>query len=1334
MKKFIVITLLLLLATSIFAWDLVRQAEFPANIYSMDIIGNTIWITGSDGALAKSTDNGATFQFLPSPLFNPDSGTYLDGNDIDFIDADNGAIASEDGMLLITTDGGTNWAPATQIPALVGGEDLEGIVYHADGKIWAVGRNGNIVYSSDSGANWVSQTSGVTDWLYGISMNDSGTGFIACNNGSPDQSHILKTTDFGVNWQIENLTITGNPTIYNAVQTGNEVLLLGDDGYIGYSSDNGVNWIHHPTAGGTDEPRMYDAVMNGNEGVAIGWDGTAVYTNDSWANVQLLDTDYVYHLQNVDLDTNGDFVAVGWYGSVVRSSDAIHWDELTVTSVDLYSGSIIDEDIMFFTGDNGYFAKTTDGGDTIERIYIEPMVGTTITSLYSCYFKDALEGWVSGRTNGVIYHTVDGGLNWISQQIPGVSSTLGFYNIEFISDMVGFAFGPGNLNSKTTDGGVNWTAMANTGINSLTKVFGLHIFDENNIIAGAENGAVYRTADGGSSWSSITVGSGDISDIYFIDADNGVLVGEGGVAYYTTNGGATSGDWIVASEQSSDDLKHVFMTSEGDLYAVGHSSDTGNQGTSWAILKSTNNGQSWMQETIPATTFNPVIMEFIAGNDDFMMAIGRNQVSYYEEISGGGTETFATDLFFSEYVEGDGGNNKVIELFNGTGAAVDLSEYEVKLASNGGDWNNTYTGDSMLDHNGVFVIANSSSDANILAVADATSSITYFNGNDALGLFHNDVLIDVIGVQGEDPGTTWEVAGDASGTLNKTLIRKPNIGEGTTSWPTSAGTNADDSQWIVMDANYFDNLGIHTFTGGTGEPTCAMPVFDPAGGIFTDPVSVSITSATDGSEIYYTLDGTEPDDSSTMFTTPINITATTTVKAKAHCLDMSPSITVSMLYNYPTIVQVGSIAELRMGVQDDTVYELTSPAYVTYIQSFHNQRYIMDATGGILIEDDSGVIATVYNPGDEVVGFIGNVAVYAGMTQLLPSADPGLATSTGNALTPATVTLAELNTSFADYESELIQINNVFFDDAGSVFATGQNYNISDGSGSIIFRTQFYDADFIDTVIPSTPMDIKAIAFEYNGTLQICARYLTDFTPSAGNVFGSLSGLITEAVNGDPIGNAIISAGNYSANSAPDGSYLIENIVAGDYTATCQANGFLAQTADVTIVAEQEANYDWDMEINDTPAPMVIINEIMYNSSGYDNEWVELYNTTDADIDISGWLVRDANPASPMLAIPAGMTILANGYFTIALDHDSQAAPFPFVADFDAIDTIGWNLNNSGDGVVIYSDASTVVDSVIYSDVDGWPVQADGAGPSLELIAPEMDNDLPTSWQASAVE
>ena len=68
---------------------------------------------------------------------------------------------------------------------------------------------------------------------------------------------------------------------------------------------------------------------------------------------------------------------------------------------------------------------------------------------------------------------------------------------------------------------------------------------------------------------------------------------------------------------------------------------------------------------------------------------------------------------------------------------------------------------------------------------------------------------DLIGETGPDPGTGWDVAGVANATANHTLIRKADVMWGNDNWTGSAGTNADDSEWIVYDQNYFTNLGGH---------------------------------------------------------------------------------------------------------------------------------------------------------------------------------------------------------------------------------------------------------------------------------------------------------------------------------------------------------------------------------------------------------------------------------------------------------------------------------------------------------------------------------------------
>ncbi|AFC32599.1 hypothetical protein PM3016_5940 [Paenibacillus mucilaginosus 3016] len=163
------------------------------------------------------------------------------------------------------------------------------------------------------------------------------------------------------------------------------------------------------------------------------------------------------------------------------------------------------------------------------------------------------------------------------------------------------------------------------------------------------------------------------------------------------------------------------------------------------------------------------------------------------------------DLFFSEYVEGTS-NNKAIEIFNPSGTAVNLTGYTVELYANGATApTNKLDLSGTLAAGDVFVIANASANAAILAVADVTSTVTFFNGDDALVLKKNGVIVDVIGQVGTDPGTEWGTG--VTSTLDNTIRRMP----GTTAGDTNASDAFDPAaQWIGYPVDTLDGLGQHT--------------------------------------------------------------------------------------------------------------------------------------------------------------------------------------------------------------------------------------------------------------------------------------------------------------------------------------------------------------------------------------------------------------------------------------------------------------------------------------------------------------------------------------------
>ena len=162
------------------------------------------------------------------------------------------------------------------------------------------------------------------------------------------------------------------------------------------------------------------------------------------------------------------------------------------------------------------------------------------------------------------------------------------------------------------------------------------------------------------------------------------------------------------------------------------------------------------------------------------------------------------ELFFSEYSEGSS-NHKYIEIYNPTANAVSLSTYTVYQSGNGGSYTNTFTTNAMLASGDVYMISTNQADATIQAAADtvlAYPSIAHFNGDDAMILVSGTDTVDVIGVPGVDPGSSWTVG--TGSTANHTLVRKATIDAGSTNWTTGA------TEWDVYAQNTWTYMGAHT--------------------------------------------------------------------------------------------------------------------------------------------------------------------------------------------------------------------------------------------------------------------------------------------------------------------------------------------------------------------------------------------------------------------------------------------------------------------------------------------------------------------------------------------
>jgi len=222
----------------------------------------------------------------------------------------------------------------------------------------------------------------------------------------------------------------------------------------------------------------------------------------------------------------------------------------------------------------------------------------------------------------------------------------------------------------------------------------------------------------------------------------------------------------------------------------------------------------------------------------------------------------ASDLLISEVSTGintdplaSGLRSHYVEIYNGTNASVDLSNYAIGYNAvtdtfTLANWSFSTAGSyiqlrKMLDTGKCYVITSPISDlvkiksdttwGTTSNLSAAASSPLQLSGNSAIALLKKDAagafslggtnykIIDVFGspivVRVNTKGTTsarnnimWTIAGETSDTRNRTFWRKSTVLDPTTDWATAKGTAADNSQWMISGDRLWDytNIGFAT--------------------------------------------------------------------------------------------------------------------------------------------------------------------------------------------------------------------------------------------------------------------------------------------------------------------------------------------------------------------------------------------------------------------------------------------------------------------------------------------------------------------------------------------
>ena len=297
-------------------------------------------------------------------------------HDVYFMDNQRGLVVGDNGLILVTTDGGTTWGRmevdmrppgAGQRPGgppgaggppagMFGGggaSPLYHIYFIDENAGYIIGGRGTILKTEDGGKTWARKMArsdnpnagrggrrggGIRANLMGIQMISDTTGFIA---GS--ENTILKTTDGGETW-------VGSSERARVGETRNNLEGL---------------WFVSPTTGWV-----------------IGSFGTLMHTTDGGET---------WEKQNPGFDNN------------------------------LFGIYFLDENTGWICGQEGLILHTTDGGATWNQQKTE-----SYDDLHDIIFVDAMVGWAVGGFNSVL-HTTDGGQTWTISNIPGAANLKGVH-------------------------------------------------------------------------------------------------------------------------------------------------------------------------------------------------------------------------------------------------------------------------------------------------------------------------------------------------------------------------------------------------------------------------------------------------------------------------------------------------------------------------------------------------------------------------------------------------------------------------------------------------------------------------------------------------------------------------------------------------------------------------------------------------------------------------------------------------------------------------------------------------------------------------------------------
>lgn len=308
-----------------------------------------------------------------SQWYAQQSGTNYALKSVYFTDINTGYACGYN-TVLKTTNAGTNWLNMT----LQG--DHQSITFADMNTGYVASNNGRIFKTIDGGSSWTLQNTGTTQFLTSINFYNSLTG-IATGMGKT----ILKTSNGGENWYSISNLIWEVDFFSSEIIDENNYYVTGTDSYITRTTNGGANWISYTH--GEVNALFTVEFINNTTGFATGCCGMFMVTTNSgvnWSDNLYLSVGFSFRSLKFINSSTG--YCTGDNGMMFRTTTGgSFWDStITGTDINLNSLFMVNDFTGWVVGNSGIILKTTNGGGPGFPIGVET-VSEVIPQKFSLY-------------------------------------------------------------------------------------------------------------------------------------------------------------------------------------------------------------------------------------------------------------------------------------------------------------------------------------------------------------------------------------------------------------------------------------------------------------------------------------------------------------------------------------------------------------------------------------------------------------------------------------------------------------------------------------------------------------------------------------------------------------------------------------------------------------------------------------------------------------------------------------------------------------------------------------------------------------------------------------